>query len=212
MTNNKTKVVVFDFDGTLVNSMEAFADIAARVMPKYLPIDSKAARQSYLETSGIPFFEQLEVMFPKHPANKKAAEEFEKIKLENYFEEPLFDDVKETIEYLKKTGTKVAVSSNNFQELVDKFVGQTGIKFDMVLGFKDNFAKGNDHFAHIEKTLGVNKADITFVGDSIKDGERAGSYGVSFIAKEGTFNKKEFAQSFPKAKVIKNLSDLKKMF
>ena len=212
MTNNKTKVVVFDFDGTLVNSMEAFADIAARVMPKYLPIDSKTARKSYLETSGIPFLEQLEVIFPKNPANEKTAEEFERIKLESYYEEPLFDDAKETIEHLKKTGAKVVVSSNNFQELVDKFVGQTGINFDMVLGFKENFAKGSDHFAHIERTLGVNKTDITFVGDSIKDGERAGSYGVSFIAKEGTFNKKEFGQSFPKAKVIQNLSDLKKIF
>lgn len=212
MTQENTKVLVFDFDGTLVNSMEAFADIAAEVIPKRHSLSAEQARSRYLETSGIPFFQQLEILFPNDPANKATAEEFEKAKQEGYLREPLFDDAAETLDHLRQKGLKVAVSSNNFQHLVEKYVGSTDIEFDMVLGFKENFSKGRDHFKYIEKTMNVDRKDIIFVGDSIKDGERAEDCGVSFIAKEGVFTKKQFKENFPNSQIIANLSELKDMF
>lgn len=212
MTKIRKKVVVFDFDGTIVNSMDAFADIAARVMPRHLPIDARTARKRYLETSGIPFFEQLEVMFPGHPANPKVAAEFEEIKVEDYFSRPVYDDAKETLDHLRKSGVKVAVSSNNFQELVDRFVDRAGIEFDIVLGFRPDFAKGEAHFAHIMRETGCSPEEIAFVGDSLKDGERAKDSGIDFIGKEGIFTSKEFKRDFPDSSVIRNLSDLKGKF
>ncbi|HPQ80712.1 MAG TPA: HAD hydrolase-like protein [bacterium] len=205
----KTRVVVFDFDGTIVNSMEAFADIAARVMPRRLPVKSSDARRLYLETSGIPFFQQLEVLFPGNSANAATAGEFEAEKLLGYFDEPIFEDAPDTVSELRSRGIKAAVSSNNFQDLVDRFVGQTGIEFDMVCGFRDGFAKGRDHFVHIEREFGVTPAEITFVGDSLKDGERADGHGVAFIGKTGIFTRTQFLEKFPNARVISALSELK---
>ncbi len=208
----KNTAVIFDFDGTIVDSMSTFADIAAEVMPRRLAIDSKAARRKYLETSGIPFFQQLEVLFPGHPANKETAEEFEKLKLEGYLDEPLFEDAADTLKHLKKSGIKVAVSSNNFQHLVDLFVENKGVEFDAVLGFKDGFEKGADHFNFIEKEFRIPRTKMTFVGDSLKDGERATGFGIQFIAKEGFFTREQFAEQFPKARVISTLSELKEIF
>lgn len=207
----KKKAFIFDFDGTLVDSMQNFADIAARAMSKRLKIDQNTARRLYIETSGLPFHEQLEVLFPGNLANKETAAEFEKAKLEGYFDEPLFDDAKETIAHLRHLGAKAIVSSNNFQHLVERYVGNTGVSFDMVLGFKDGFSKGRDHFAHVEKSFGIVRQEMAFVGDSIKDGERAKEFGIEFIAKEGTFTKKEFMDAFPGTRVIKNLSELKEI-
>jgi len=206
------RAMVFDFDGTIVDSMNAFADIAAQVMPKRHEIDSPTARRRYLETSGIPFFQQLEVLFPGDPANAKTAEEFERLKLEGYFDEPLFPDARETVSALRGMGINVAVSSNNFQHLVDTFVRSKEIPFDIVLGFSEGFAKGADHFRHIEEELGIARRAITFVGDSIKDGERAKGYGVEFIAKEGIFSREEFQREFPGVKVISKLSELTELF
>ncbi len=211
MTRQKKKVVVFDFDGTIVNSMDAFADIAASVMPKHLPIDAATARRRYLETSGIPFFQQLEVIFPGNPANKNVADEFERIKVEKYFSRPVFDDAASTLAHLKERGFVTAVSSNNYQELVDRFVGRADISFDIVLGFRPNFEKGADHFTHIMRETGSTKDDIAFVGDSLKDGERAGEFGIDFIGKEGIFSGSEFKEQFPDAKVISTLAELKKI-
>ena len=208
----KPDVIVFDFDGTIVNSMEAFADIAAKVMPRHHPIDSTTARRLYLETSGIPFFQQLEVIFPNDPANAATAEEFERIKLEGYFDEPLFDDAADTVGALRAMGMKAVVSSNNFQELVDRFVAGCGIEFDMVCGFRDGFAKGADHFRHIEKSFGVEPGQVAFVGDSLKDGERARGSNIPFIAKTGIFTREQFMEKFPDARVISALSELRQMF
>ena len=200
---------VFDFDGTIVDSMSAFADIAAHVMPRRLPIDAATARRRYLETSGIPFFQQLELLFPNHAANAATAEEFEATKLAGYFDEPLFDDAAETIRHLRERGVKVAVSSNNFQELVDRFVEKAGIAFDLVCGFREGFAKGEDHFAYIERRFGLPRGQIAFVGDSLKDGDRAAASGVAFIGKTGIFTRGQFAERFPEARVIERLSELK---
>lgn len=207
-----TNVVVFDFDGTLVDSMSAFADIAARVMPRRLPVDAATARRLYLETSGLPFFQQLETLFPGDPAIAATAEEFEQAKAEGYFDEPLYEDAAETLAHLRERGVRVAVSSNNFQELVDRFVERAGIFFDLVLGFREGFAKGEAHFAHIEESFGIPREQIIFVGDSLKDGERARASGVAFIGKEGIFTRKQFRKQFPDAPVITTLSELKQMF
>jgi phosphoglycolate phosphatase-like HAD superfamily hydrolase len=204
--------VIFDFDGTIVDSMNAFADIASKVMPKRLDIDPETARRLYFETSGLPFFQQLEAIFPGDPANRETAEEYERLKLEGYFEEPLFDDALDTVKNLRERGLRVAVSSNNFQHLVDEFVEKKGMEFDMVLGFKDGFAKGADHFRHLEQSFRIPKTEIVFVGDSMKDGERAHQYGVNFIAKEGIFTRNEFEARFPSAMVISNLSELREIF
>lgn len=211
MTEEKTKkkaVVVFDFDGTIVDSMGKFAEIASFVMPRHYGVDGKEAKRLYLTTSGIPFFQQLQTIFPGNPANPEAADEFETIKKKSYFTQRVFEDVADTIEKLKEKNIKVVVSSNNFQELVDGFVEKTGLKFDMVLGYKDNFAKGADHFRHIMKETGCSSDEIVFVGDSLKDAERADAFGVKFVGKEGIFTEDQFKRHLPRAKVIKTLSEL----
>jgi phosphoglycolate phosphatase len=204
----KKSVVVFDFDGTIVDSMGKFAEIASHVMPRHYNVNSEEAERLYLSTSGIPFFQQLETIFPGNPVNPTAANEFETIKKESYFTERVFEDVAPTIEKLKKKNITVVVSSNNFQELVDRFVEKRGLKFDLVLGFKDNFAKGADHFRHIIKETGCSSDEIVFVGDSLKDADRARDFGIEFVGKEGIFTKDQFKKHLPRTKVIKSLSEL----
>lgn len=205
---SKKKVLIFDFDGTIVDSMGTFAQIASKVMPKYYTIDSATAHRLYLTTSGIPFFEQLETIFPGHHQNPKAANEYETIKKESYFTKKIFTDVPETIKTLRENNIKVIVSSNNFQELVNEFVNRTKISFDMVLGYRTNFAKGTDHFNYIIKQLGCTREEMIFVGDSLKDAERARDCGIDFIGREGIFKGEEFEKLLPKTKVIKSLTEL----
>ncbi len=205
----KKKVVVFDFDGTIVDSMDSFADIAADVMPNHYPVSRETARKMYLETSGIPFFEQLEQLFPDNKANAIAANEFEERKKLDYAAKRPFEDVKSAIEVLKNSGVKTVVSSNNFQDLVDMLAKRIDLEFDMVLGFKPGFAKGNDHFRHIEKTFGVDKDEMIFVGDSIKDAERAKNFGIDFVGRTGIFTETDFTESFPGARVVADFGALK---
>lgn len=208
---NPKKVVMFDFDGTIVDSMMNFAVLAGSIMHEIHGLPAKEGEKKYIITSGIPFFQQLELIFPNDKRNKVASERFEKEKLENYFTESVFDDVEDTLEYLKTKGLKSVVSSNNFQNIIDDFTKRADLKFDLVLGFKDNFAKGKDHFEFICKRWNIKPNEMLFVGDSLKDAERAIDYNVDFIGKSGLFNEKDFNDLFPNTIVIDDLTELRKI-
>jgi phosphoglycolate phosphatase-like HAD superfamily hydrolase len=203
------KGYIFDFDGTLVDTMGGFADIAGRVINKFHPaISFGEARRRYLETSGIPFFQQLEIICANDPTNPKKAEIFEEEKKTGFFGENFSQDVKKTVSSLRKEGKVVGVSSNNFQELVDRFVAKEDLKFDLVLGFKKGFEKGKDHFQFFMKRYNLDSDSIVFVGDSLKDAERALTNGITFIGLCGTFTSEDFKNFNRSIKTIKNISEI----
>jgi len=202
------KILIFDFDGTIVDSMNEFADIASKVLNKHFGTPVETARNQYFETSGLPFFEQVELLHPKDPKNAVAVDEYETEKKVNYLSHKAFAEVPAAISQIREAGVKTVVSSNNFQELVDRLVERIGIEFDMVLGWRENFAKGPEHFEHARKSFGCDKIDMIFVGDSLKDFDRALDYGIGFIGKTGTFSKDDFLRHNNGIKTIDSLSDL----
>lgn len=203
------KLCVFDFDGTLVRSMEAFADVAAGLIHDGYGLPYAEARARYLETSGLPFVEQLESMYPGDARNPQTVEAFEKNKLKDYFTAPFEEGAEETIAYLRYKGIKVAISSNNHQEVLERFLDNADVRFDAVLGYRDNFSKGPKHFQHLSRQLKIAGDLMIFIGDSLKDAEKAKDHGIDFVAKAGTFSKQTFQDTFPGVPVIKSLKDLK---
>ncbi|MDO8526814.1 MAG: HAD hydrolase-like protein [Deltaproteobacteria bacterium] len=207
------KIIVFDFDGTLVDSMGHLADIAAEVMSLHFSVSRERARDLYHQTSGLPFSEQLKSLYPDQPEKTKMVSDvFETKKRENYFSEPIFPDTLPTLLYLKAKGYTVIVSSNSAQDLLDRFVKQLELPCDLVLGHKGDFAKGLPHFLHIMKRWGVPALEMVFVGDSIKDGEWAFESHIDFIGKEGMFTRAQFQKRFPGIPVLSKLAQLKEMF
>ncbi len=203
------RAFLFDFDGTLVDTMDGFADIAGRVINEFHPdISFEKARSNYLKTSGVPFFQQLEILFPGKPANKKISEIFEHEKQHGFFKQSFSADVRYTINKIRDRGDIAGVSSNNFQELIDRFVGREGLVFDAVLGFNMGFQKGKDHFQFIMKKFSLKPDELVFVGDSLKDAEKAISNGIRFIGKCGTFGKDDFIKIDANLKTIHNIRDL----
>ena len=203
-----TRAIVFDFDGTLVDTMQSFADTAASVMAERYSVHFAWARRRYLETSGIPFAQQLDVIFPRDARNAEAAAEFEDRKLQSFFQESFDADVTDAIETLRGEGYAVVISSNNFQHLLDQFVAREGVVFDAVLGCRENFYKGHQHFRHIEEMLGVRRDEIVFVGDSLLDGVKARECGVRFVAKTGTFTADAFRRAHPGVPTVERIGEL----
>lgn len=206
----KTKAYLFDFDGTLVDTMEGFADIAGRVINQYHPeMSFETARSKYLETSGVPFYQQLEILFPGDSGNSEKVKIFEEEKKDGFFSQKFSDDVRYAIDELRKRGHLVGVSSNNFQDLIDVFVKRESLTFDVVLGYRDGFEKGKDHFDYIMKKFSLQREELTFVGDSLKDAEKAIDNGIYFIGLTGPFFKeKDFKGIEKNIPVINSIKDL----
>ncbi len=205
------KVCIYDFDGTIIDSMDEFADIAAGVLNKYFDTPAEEARAQYIKTSGLPFHDQIEILHPNDLKNPIAVNEYEETKKKTYLSKKPFDDVAPAIGQLRKRGIKTIISSNNFQNLVEELVDRVDIKFDMVLGWKENFSKGKDHFEHVKKTYGCSEKEIVFIGDSLKDADRATGNGIEFIGRTGTFNRNDFQKHCKNAKVIDSLIELEKI-
>lgn len=205
------KVIVFDLDGTLLDTMGVFTEIASYLIAWKYGTDRSWARSAYVRTSGIPFFQQLDKLFPGHEHNQAVADLFEqrKIAATDHFE--MSPEDKSVIERLVKNGYRVIVSSNNFQENVQHFAGLSGIAFPQVLGYSDGFAKGKPHFDHIIENQSVAKEEMLFIGDSLSDMRVAQTYGIDFIGKVGTFSREEFEAASPMAVTIRSFQELNDM-
>jgi len=202
-------VCIFDFDGTLVDSMEGFADLAAGLMEKNYGLSYAQAREKYLKTSGLPFFQQLESLFPNNPLNGKVAQDFEVQKKRYYFERPFFQEVYQTIERLRRQGVRVVVSSNNGQDVIEEYLDhQDAPPFDLVLGFKEGFSKGRAHFEKVLDHFDLSVDEAVFVGDSLYDAQKALDFGVDFVGRVGTFSHHKFKESYPEIPTVKNLHEL----
>ena len=110
MMESIPKVCVFDFDGTLVDTMGGFADIAAEILDEHYGIPYAEGRGRYLETSGIPFFQQLEIIRPGGPMNKTCAEQFESRKLDGFFDSAPPESTVTGLKMLYSAGFGLAVS------------------------------------------------------------------------------------------------------
>jgi phosphoglycolate phosphatase-like HAD superfamily hydrolase len=205
------KACLFDFDGTLVDDMMEFADLAGLTMNKFYNTGFEIARKRYIDITGIPFIQQIHAIYPGALKNDEANFFFETNKEELFFNEHIEEDVKETLIWLKNKGYKIAVSSGGFRDMMVEFCKRDNVDFDFILGYEKGFEKGPEHFSYLLKEFNIGKDELLFMGDSLKDGEKGINFGIKFIAKIGTFSKKAFKEKFNNILTVNRISELKKI-
>ena len=198
------RAFMFDLDGTLIDTMGGFAGVAAAVMAKRHGLELAHARRRYMETSGIPFRQQLEVIAPGHADNDAASDEFETRKRVVCDQARMTAETVDGLEQLRRAGIKLIVSSNGAQHFVDQFQAQESFRFDLALGFDAaaGLAKGEPHVKRTCESLGLSREGIVFCGDSLKDGDLARECALAFIGRLGTFTRDEFRRWDASASVI----------
>lgn len=205
----ETQLLAFDLDGTLVPTMDAFAEIAAEVIASRRGWAVEEARKGYIETCGNPFAQQLEVLFPGHEDNGAAAEEFEQRKLRVFYGARMDPAVRYALHLLRDAGYRLAVSSNNYESLVHGMIRREapGV-FEQVLGYREGFAKGPAHFDALLRGFGVRPQQCLFIGDSLSDLDKARAAEMPFVAIAGTFSRADFVRRDPAARVLTSVAEL----
>ncbi len=202
------KMVTLDFDGTTADTMPTLEKIAVRLMTENYQLEESKARTMYRNTTGLPFEQQIGILFPDKEMNDKVITQFEKEKIESIFDLLLFVDAKEAISSLRKQGYLVAISSSTIQSTIEKYCLQNGLDVDQILGYRKGFEKGKDHFDFLMKKFNLLAEEMVYVGDSLKDCERAQGSEILFIAKLGMFSVEQFNEISKSKIVIKDLLEL----
>ena len=211
LISSKVKAVIFDFDGTIADTMPFLTELAVILITEKYNVSKEEAERRYLDTTGIDFATQLELLFPNHPNNHEVAATFESRKLESIFAHPIFSDVIPTLNYFKNKAIKTFICSSTKQEIITKYARLNKIDdmVDGLFGCKSDFRKG-EQIDFVLQHYKLQPDEVMFIGDSLKDYDFAKEKKVDFIGLSRIFEKIKFQKKG--ALSVPCLMDLVKLF
>ncbi|MDD4409472.1 MAG: HAD hydrolase-like protein [Candidatus Pacebacteria bacterium] len=161
--------VLWDWDGTAVNTMPRHADLAAKCIVEVFGIDYQVARRRYLETTGIPFDKQLEVIFPTADMyiSRMCAKMYHQRKIEEVYSNPEdFPELLSVLYAIRDLKIHQFISSSTEEKLIKDWAKDRGIEevFYQILGRESGTKQ--DHIAYVKTFF---DGDIVFISDSVGD-------------------------------------------
>jgi choline kinase/phosphoglycolate phosphatase-like HAD superfamily hydrolase/phosphatidylglycerophosphate synthase len=189
------RAVIFDLDGTVADTMGYLSEIAVDLITQRHELPPSAARTRYLETTGMDFASQMELMFPGDPANSALTAVMEERKRLGFLESHLFPDVRPSLHFFTARRLGVFICSSTRQELVSEFVQRAGL--DAFVDCAKGYSLGLTKDRQIESILsdyGLDASEVILVGDSFADFDFARRAGVRFVALARMFSVEEFSR------------------
>lgn len=183
-----TKAVLFDLDGTLINSLEDLATSANYALERFgFPVYSNTEDFKYFIGDGM--YKLIERVLPENKREDGTIKEVLAVFMEHYGEHYLdktyaYSGVLELVNGLKAKGIKVAVVSNKAEHMALAVTKKTfGDIFDIICGKREGYPAKPDPALTLEviKELNVTPNECLFIGDSgmdMKVAVNAGCIGV----------------------------------
>ncbi len=201
----KLRLVLLDFDGTVVDTMSFYTEEAARIISRYTGISLEEARSFYRSTVGRAFREQLRLAGVPSSRLEEAARVFEEWKKKLLVGIELHPDLVKLILLLRRSGLKVFVTTNNECSVVSRAPRLTSV-FDKVLCYDkvERKWKGKPHLEEI-LLMGFRLEEVLFVGDSSYDIELYRKLGVKTLRTRGLWDKSDEAYRFLEELAISRL-------
>lgn len=168
------QLVIFDLDGTLINSVEDLRDATNYALNKNGYPEHEIDKYYYFVGNGI--LKLIERAVPENTDKnmvQKVLSDFSQYYGKHYADKTKpYQGISELIDTIKKSNVKIAVASNkadNFAKTIIKDI--FGDVFDYVIGQQDNIPKKPepDMINMIMNSLKVNQADTVMVGDTNVD-------------------------------------------
>jgi phosphoglycolate phosphatase len=180
------KIIIFDFDGTLADTLDALLRITNRLAPEfgYPQIsDDQLANLKYLSVWEV--IKISKVALWKLPfLLKRVKEEFPK----EVKHVKLFPGVADLLTTLKSQGYRLGIVSSNSEANIRSLLNQNQIEhlFDFITG-ASTFGKGRA-IGKIIRRYNCPKSDAIYIGDEIRDIQAARSIKIRVVAVGWGFN------------------------
>ena len=213
-------ILLFDWDGTLVNSLDIKVHHAGLLFAETFDLDPAEVEAAYQQHSGIPRRQLFNAICVDNGLSPLADELFVRLSkrfsamnleaLSNPCIQGLISsETCQALEDLKELGYPLYVSSSADPDEVQKAAGALGLApyFQEIMGSSPGFTKGKPHVEYVLRIHNTLADKIAFVGDEPADIILGRDSGVTTIAKAGTFSDVDLAKVNPDY-IIASLSDL----
>ena len=189
------KAVIFDLDGTLIDTIEGLANSVNAAMEHYsFP---KHTIEEYRSFVGNGVGKLVERALPddkkhlKEEARKIFEEHYERTMLDIL---PVYDGIWDLIEFLKENNIKMSVNTNKMDVFAKPMIKKVfGDIFIDVLGEVEHFERkpAPDGGEYLLEKMNVKKEECVYIGDSQVDIHTAKNLGMRSISVCWGFAKRE---------------------
>ena len=174
------KLIIFDFDGTLADTQSILYEVVSRLSKKYgIPEPTKDEIAMLRKISIRERLKKFNVPLYKLPS---LAKEAMNIYSEYTGSAPLFPEIKEMLTSLKEHDCLIAVVSSNSVSNIKKCFHHHNLNyFEHIYGKASIFGKERLIMKVIKK-FKINKEDVFYVGDELRDIEACRKIGLKIIS------------------------------
>lgn len=171
------KAILFDMDGTLVDSERYYTEMSYKWALQYRDVDKRDIYQIVGTNMDKTYRIMSKLAGLSYDETKKSYDEYFGMHPMNY-NDYLFDDVKDVLS--KLSDYKLAICTLSSRWMLDKFIDDCGLNcFDLLLSDDDvkNPKPSPDIYLKAIERLGVNRDETLVIEDSstgIKAGKNAG--------------------------------------
>jgi len=209
------KLIVFDLDGTLINSLEDLADSANHVLIQHgfptHPVDA----YRYFVGDGVR--KLIERILPAEERNDAQIEQcrqefvaYYKIHMED--NTSVYEGITDLLKTLKARGLKIAVATNKVHVAVKPLMAKyfPGIQFDSLIGQREGIpVKPAPQIMYdILKETGCEPSEALHVGDTATDMQLAHNAGVTPVGVLWGYRPLEELQEAGAKHIIQHPADL----
>ena len=203
------KLVIFDLDGTLLNTIDDLGDAANYVMRHYGYPEFTSEEYKYKVGHGIR--KLVERALPQEHRTSQEVDEATALFMPYYELHKAdktcpYSGIPQTLMALQMKGVRIAVATNKAQKAVEGLMRYyfPQIHFLATIGQSDRVpAKPDPTIVHeIIRRAGLTKDEVLYVGDSNVDMETARNAGVEACGVTWGFRKREELEAYRPAHII----------
>ena len=184
-----TKVLLFDFDGTIADSFENFLDIVQELTVKYkLPSFSPDEIPSLRAQDARSLIKRFNIPFYKIPF---MARDMKRMQLEQLSKIKPFKGMKDALQQLKDNGYTLGILTSNAEHNVKLFLKNNKIDvFTYVYSNSSVFGK-DKALRRFLRENDLKTDEVIYIGDEIRDIQACTTVGIPIISVTWGFNSKE---------------------
>lgn len=200
------EIIIFDFDGTLVDSLPLIYDCLSQVLLEEESIKISKDKFKDLKRSGVlEALKKLEIPFYKFPilylkTRNRMAERVDEIKF--------YEGIQDLLSKLDEKELTIGIISNNKKSTIEKFLKSKNLEcFDFIIG-NSLFSKKT---SRLRKTIKDKKEKAVYIGDQVGDIKAANETSISSIAVSWGFDSREELRKENPTFLVDNINNLQSL-